>query len=227
MTRCFVYLSLAFTFSMLVGPSVQAADSVANKSGKVWQVRYDKTTPNRRGDIGVRLKIRRPDAAKPNLTATLVRFDRVNGANKYKRLGDTKFDLAGQITSNQNPASPNSRKPQQFTLIGTYFETKANGNIVPHLIVLQGQFSTGRDGKATGSGATPAEEGDNFISVRFTDKKLDASAAHWMLPGLLTGLLLEPCDELPPDEDVMTEEPIDGAGSDTIDDEATDPIDTP
>jgi hypothetical protein len=120
---------------------------------------------------------------------------RLYRATREDESGNTEYDpdqidrvnnLEGQIDS--NPGENDNRKLQRFTLSGTYMK---DGHV--HLVTVRGFHYTG---KSKGNGSNKNRNDDQLV-VRIKDKT----------EGLLLRSLSDPCDQEPPDEDVLTEEP--------------------
>ena len=165
------------------------ADGSGNLADKAWQVRYHKDNANKRGDVAVRLKI--AEGTGLQLTGSITRFHSVAGS-KYKPSNSGKVALTGKII--KNGGGGNQRKREEFILAGTYFD-----ELVPRVVIIRGYYSTGRN-KDAGNRA------DDFVVVRIRDKAVGGT-----LIAASSVIAPEPCDDEPPDEDILTEEDAPGA----------------
>jgi hypothetical protein len=174
-----------------------AHGQAANGSNKAWQVRYHKTNGNpRSNDIAVRLKIRAGSGNQ--LTATMTRYDKTTGggmSEKYdKRSGSAgSVELNGLVTN--NPGGGSARKREDFVLAGVYFDSGG----APRVITVRGFHHSGR---------SKSDRSDDQLCVRIIDNSLMSAAfaaPAGLVPAPAPG---EPCDEQPPDEDVLTEDDV-------------------
>jgi hypothetical protein len=181
-------------------PTTARAQS-ANGTDKAWQVKYHKTTGNpKHNDVAVRLKVR-PGTGN-RLTATLTRYDKTTGPATNEKYGKRdgaagEVELTGVITNNAGGGS--ARKREDFVLAGIYFDAAAT----PRVITVRGFHHTGK---------SKTDRNDDQLCVRIGDRSLasyyggaPAPAAGGIVPAPAPG---EPCDEQPPDEDVLTEEVV-------------------
>jgi hypothetical protein len=185
--------------AMCLGNASVTWGQAANGANKAWQVRYHKTNGNpRSNDIAMRLKIRAGTGNQ--LTATLTRYDHTMGggmSEKYvKRSGSAgQIELTGLITN--NPGGGNARKREDFVLAGVYLDSAG----VPSVVTVRGFHYTGKD---------KSQRADDQLCVRIIDRNLLGFAAVAPAPGGIVPAPApgEPCDEQPPDEDVLTEEDV-------------------
>jgi hypothetical protein len=169
----------------------------ANGANKAWQVKYHKSNGNPRSeDIAIRLKVRAGTGNR--LTATLTRYDKTTGGmtDTYeKRTGAAgEVELTGLLTKNAGGGS--ARKREDFVLAGIYFESSG----APRVVTVKGFHYTGK---------SKTDRSDDQLCVRIIDNPL-MSYGFAQAPGAAPAPG-EPCDEQPPDEDVLTEEDVSDA----------------
>lgn len=176
------------------------ADGVGNNGAKTWRVAYHKLREHpRTKDHALRIRVEAPSGS--SLTGTLKRyvFDNSTGTPIYKKRADAdggNIPLTGLILSAGGGSS--SRKVEKFILSGYY--TDADG---PHEIVIRGYHTTG----------PTAVRDDDHVCVRI--RKRDLTSGAGFAVAAATGA--EPCDEQPPDEDVLDEVGPGGGGDDPYD----------
>ena len=182
---------------LLLAASPADAQAV-NGANKAWQVKYHKMNGSpKSNDIGVRLKIRTGTGNRIN--ATLTRYDKTAGggtSEKYdKRNGFAgEVELTGVLTS---PNGGNPRKREDFVLAGVYFDNTGS----PRVVTIRGYHHAGK---------SKSDRADDNLCVRIGDKALAAYSpfavgAGGVMPAPAPG---EPCDEQPPDEDVLCEDDV-------------------
>lgn len=160
--------------------SVFAANGPEHRAGKVWQVRYHKSHPNKNNDIAMRLYIKRGPGT--TLDATLIRYDDIDTkSKKYKpRAKGGQIDMKGNVTK---AGGGKQRKRESFKLEGTY--PKAGGGTAK--VLVQGFHHAGVDRNS---------DLDDWLCIRVYDDSI-----------VYLGRAGGPCDEEPPDEDNLSEEP--------------------
>lgn len=170
----------------------QASKGVINEPGKQWQVTYHKSNSNpKHGAMAIRLHVKEGNGNK--ISGTLTLFKSVSGS-QYS--GKLTVELKGQIKS--NPGGGHDRKRQDFELLeGTYTDSAGE-----HRVEVKGFHYTGR---SKGQGPNPRR--DDQIVIRIIDK-IKAVTAPVGQKAAAVSVEKEPCDEQPPDEDVLTEENV-------------------
>jgi len=180
---------------MLLDGAANAAttNAVANDTGKAWQVLYHKGNPNTtHGAMAVRLRIK--EGAGNKLTGTLTLYKSKSGGKYSGKLDITFTD--GNILNNSGAG--NDRKRQDFELLnGDYTDSFGT-----HKVTVKGFHYTGRNKAASAVGRT-----DDQLIIRIIDKidpppPAPANAPTKAVP------TVGPCDDSPPDEDVLTEEDV-------------------
>jgi len=167
----------------------QQGKGVKNTGGKEWLVRYHLNNPGKSGDIALRLRVSQGTKGSKSLKATLWRYDDKTANKKYKRRtdGGAVVELEGEITKNQEESG--KRKREDFELSGKFNDNQGK----EHVFTVKGFHYAGRK-------KADADRDDDQLIIRIHDK-VSHSAAATTQPS-------EPCDEQPPDEDVLTEEDI-------------------
>jgi len=185
-------------FLLLLPPvHAQTDKGVKNDSGKVWIVRYHEDNPNKHGHIAMKLHVALGTGGAKSLQGELSRYDSKTGT-KYKLCADGgTVSLIGGIS--KHPGTGSKRRREEFTLVGTYVDAADT----PHVVTVRGFHYTGKakkDVPATGGHPAIVDRDDDQILVSVVDKPMT------------TALLRkpygdgEPCDEQPPDEDVLMED---------------------
>jgi hypothetical protein len=188
-------ITFAATAAMFFVDTAKGQFGIANGTDKAWLVRYHKQNENKSGDIAVRLRI--DPNADDKLTAKLTRFDSTKqGDTKFKKRDvGGEINLTGLITSNSGEGKV--RKREEFVLVGTYSEESG----VPHLVTVWGYFYTGKKKTEDATGRA-----DDRVCIRVYDKDLTLGLSPAAEAPRFGSRPTEPCDEQPPDEDVLTEE---------------------
>jgi hypothetical protein len=175
------------------GGAASPGDGAVSDDGSVWQVRYHKDNKSKKtNDAALRLRIEKSDktgAGADDIKGTLTRYDDVDtAAGKYKRRDKTKggeIVFYGTITKR---GGGSGRKREEFELLdGTYNDGQA------HTVTIRGFHHGGQDRKS---------RGDDYLCIRINDKLATKAAAGARVPYV-------DCDEQPPDEDNLSDEPID------------------
>jgi hypothetical protein len=163
-----------------------AQGQIKSESGHAWLVRYHEDDKHNTGDIAFRLEV--TDKTGSQLTAKFARYDDTTGSGSSKaykaRATPGMMELKGKITKNEDGGD--ERKHEHFLLAGMYYDKGA-----PHQVTIQGYYHTGKKKNAGGG-----SRDDDRLCIRIRDKDLTSSPAR----------ANEPCDEQPPDEDVLTDE---------------------
>jgi hypothetical protein len=191
---------LAVALIAMLAPIATAANHgkgvVNGKKGnkkQAWRVAYAKESPHpQTQDLALRLHISRPDDNSNALIGALTRYDRVDDettpTNYVKRSGTAgTVSLEGFI---MKEGTPGKKVREEFALRGTYTQDG-----VFHIITIRGYHSVGRLKADTEGGRV-----DDQLCLR-------VSVCSAQLPSP-DGMKVrgDPCDEQPPDEDVLTEE---------------------
>ena len=167
--------------------------------GKSWRVAYHRDSHHpKTDDTMLRLTV---TGTGDNLTGTLKRFETTGMgtmSKSKKRAEGGAIPLTGLILKG---GTPGQRKREEFILHGYY---KSGGKAFE--VIIQGYHSVGKN-----KDNTPAGRDDDQVCVRIRQKPLSTlAAAVAFAPS-------EPCDEQPPDEDVMTEEADPGSAEEPYD----------
>jgi len=189
-TSIWAFLLVAGAWAFLAHPAhAQQGKGVKNTAGQEWLVRYHLNDPNRCGDIALRLSVQQGGGNSKSLAAKLSRYDDKTNTQKYApRLdGGAVVQLTGNIVANQEESE--HRKRETFKLAGTYVNTTDG---TTHDVTVLGFHYAGRKKGA-------ADRDDDQLVIRVIDK------VH--TDAITRALTTEPCDEQPPDEDVLTEGP--------------------
>jgi hypothetical protein len=203
------FTAVALTFLLPTASRGQ----IHNSGATAWQVLYEKDDKHiNTKDIAFRLKINQPDSSTHEMTATLIRYDKVSG-NKYeRRIGKTaEMTLNGMTTKNHGEG--NGHKHEHFELGAVYTE---DGQL--RVISILGYYHTGKLKNTTSSTGITNRE-DDRLCIRVRERPLFGPTAMLEAPAAkdpaskpeaLFKLLrfygpTPPCDEQPPDEDVLGE----------------------
>jgi hypothetical protein len=187
-----------------LGLATLAEAQIKSESGHAWLVRRHDAdpNPNTNGDIAFRLEVTDhtvSSAGVHKLKAMLTRYNSTTGSGaskKYAQRGGDggKVELKGKLTKNQ-ATDDGSRKQIHFELTGLYFDETG----APHAIRAIGYYHSGKKKNAVSMGSITNRD-DDRLCLRIHDKPLGFFAPAPAFGG-------EPCDEEPPDEDVLTDEP--------------------
>src|SRR4029453_3588598 len=190
-------MALAVLACAVFSRAASGQQGATNGPKKTWQVRYHRDHSNPKSQaIAIRLTI--TAGGGNNLFGTLTRYTSVGDPDTHNKRYyvaksvDRDVPLSGRYAANGNLGY--QRKRGEFELSGIYFDEAGE----KHIIMVKGFHYTGRSKAASDAG--PA---DDILCVRVIDKP-------W---SLLTGRAApapgdQPCDEQPPDEDVLTEEDV-------------------
>jgi hypothetical protein len=189
MSQRWIWALLALMVAAVTQPALaQQGKGVKNGTGKEWSVRYHLNDPNKWGDIALRLFIDRGTGNSKSLQGKLYRYDDKTDDGKYKPRTDggaVVTNLSGSILANQEEG--NRRKRETFRLDGSYLHTDGT----THDVMVLGFHYAGKNKAVT-------DRTDDTLVIRMVDK-VHSNVAPAGAPG-------DPCDEQPPDEDVLTED---------------------
>jgi hypothetical protein len=168
------------------------AGGVKSEDDMTWRVAYRENEASpQTGDHALRLKVRRPNDSAPRITGELWRYVHQPAMNgnpaKYKR----RAGQAGNITMTgviTEEGQDGTRKLERFVLSGLYVQ---GGEL--RQIIIRGYHTVGKNKN---------NRGDDQLCVRIRDRRIGAGGA--LERGL--GAPGDPCDEQPPDEDILTED---------------------
>jgi hypothetical protein len=205
-----VLFATACIFSQATQTTVHA--QFTSGSNKSWLVRNHQSDPHpKTNDIALRLKVTQVTSAG-HVTATLSRYDGITGTGSNRRYV-RRMGESGQMTVRgtiqEQSENGTLRKKDHFQLTGVYFDTENR----PRMVTVQGYYHTGKLKQATTP--TAAQRADDRVCFRIRDKPLRQPGLAFDRAPLLPPAGApgdEPCDEQPPDEDVLNED-------DTPDDE--------
>lgn len=182
-------------FSTALGSGVESED------GMTWRVAYAQDEPHpQTGDHALRLRVNRIGNAG-RLTGSLWRYEHtgMGMAQKYtRRPGNAgNIPLNGVVTV---AGAEGKRKLERFVLTGFYTDGDQ-----AFQIIINGYHTVGKN---------PTNRTDDQVCLRIRQKRLKAGMP--LAAPAMAVMGTAPCDEEPPDEDVLTE-----------DDEPADPDEEP
>lgn len=193
MTR-FVVCGLMAAWVLFVASPAAWADGVKSSgTQKVWRVAYHKESGHpQTGDHALRLRVDNTTSGNA-LSGRLRRYVYDETSNTYKKRLSAdagEIELTGLILS--AGGGTGSRKTEKFILSG-YFTDSDGKN---HELIIRGYHAPG----------STTDRDDDRICVRIRVRSFGPAgfaAAPVFAPG-------EPCDEQPPDEDILEEGPPGG-----------------
>ena len=177
----------------LVG-GLALADGVKNDMNKQWRVAYQEGEPHPHlQDVMVRFQVSKTGKV---LSGNLYRFNKTEGAGSGKKYKRRPASQGGIVPINGvilKEGNADQRKREQFIMTGYCDEEDG----VTYQITIRGYHSVGRN-KGAGN------RNDDVCCVKIRRTPVTALFAAEAVKRALFGT---DCDEQPPDEDVLTEEP--------------------
>jgi hypothetical protein len=183
-------------------PSTARAQIENPSNQRAWLVRYHENDGHPvRGDIALRLHLVEGNDNE-ELVGQLTRYDDVfndNGTQRYKKREDCPalIQLRGRYSHNSDKGK--QKKKDLFVLAGSYHEEDGT----PHIVTVRGYYGTGNL-KNTGGMSAADQRKDDRLCIRLIDQIIDLEGVTRIR--VARSSLDEPCDQQPPDEDVLTED---------------------